>query len=208
MFTRTKRMISRLNALLARMRGGPVAVLFIGLFVGVLAVTAFAETLIRTSTQQFCAYSCHEMADNVTMEFKQSSHHINRTGISATCADCHVPKSTIPLYFKKMGAVHDLWGHYVTRSISTREKFEAKRYELAKRVWVYMKSNDSRECRSCHSEENMALEKQSERARMRHERGQREGLTCIDCHFGIVHDEPDGPGPQEIDMSKEPRRVW
>jgi cytochrome c-type protein NapC len=160
-----------LNAGLGRLRGGPVAVLFAGLLGGMLVVTAFAETLIRTSTQSFCAYSCHEMADNVTKEFNQSSHAQNRTGVRATCADCHVPKSTIPLYFKKMGALHDLWGHYVTKSISTPEKFEAKRYELAKRVWVYMKSNDSRECRSCHDEESMLADRQSRKALMWHEKG-------------------------------------
>ena len=31
---------------------------------------------------------------------------------------------------------------------------------------------------------------------------EREGMTCIDCHFGIAHQEPEGPGPQEIDFSK------
>ena len=25
-----------------------------------------------------------------------------------------------------------------------------------------------------------------------------ENLTCIDCHFGIAHKEPDGPGPREL----------
>ena len=23
-------------------------------------------------------------------------------------------------------------------------------------------------------------------------------MTCIDCHFGIAHKEPEGPGPQEM----------
>jgi cytochrome c-type protein NapC len=191
---------SRLNAVLGRMRGGPAVVLLVGVVGGMGIVSAFAETLIHTSTEAFCAYSCHEMANNVTLEYRESSHNNNRTGVRATCADCHVPKSTIPLYFKKMGALHDLWGHYVTKSISTREKFEAKRHELAVRVWTYMKANDSRECRSCHSVENMIAEKQTEKARLRHEKGIREQLTCIDCHFAIAHNEPEGPGPQDIGM--------
>ena len=30
-------------------------------------------------------------------------------------------------------------------------------------------------------------------------KAEREGLTCIDCHFGIAHEEPEGgPGPQEL----------
>jgi cytochrome c-type protein NapC len=23
-------------------------------------------------------------------------------------------------------------------------------------------------------------------------------MTCIDCHYGIAHKEPEGPGPQEL----------
>ncbi len=25
---------------------------------------------------------------------------------------------------------------------------------------------------------------------------------CIDCHFGIAHREPNGPGPQELSLVK------
>ena len=40
---------------------------------------------------------------------------------------------------------------------------------------------------------------QSERAKARHAKGKAEGKTCIDCHFGIAHTEPEGgPGPQEL----------
>ena len=41
---------------------------------------------------------------------------------------------------------------------------------------------------------------QSERAKARHAKGKAEGKTCIDCHFGIAHKEPDGPGPQELKL--------
>lgn len=206
MFKRIRRAGSWVNGRLGRVRGGPLVVLVGGLIGGMVIVSAFAETLIHTSTESFCAYSCHEMADNVTREFQDSIHNKNRTGVRATCSDCHVPKSTIPLYFKKMGALHDLWGHYITKSISTPEKFEAKRYELAVRVWTYMKSNDSRECRSCHDAASMLAEEQSEKAQVRHQKGIEENLTCIDCHFAIAHNEPEGPGPQEIKVVAG--RIW
>ena len=44
----------------------------------------------------------------------------------------------------------------------------------------------------------MDPEKQSEKAKVRHALMKSKGLTCIDCHFGIAHHEPDGPGPQEL----------
>lgn len=198
-----KRMFAAFGRLVGKVPGGPVAVLGLGLVVGGLFVIGFTETLIYTSTEKFCSTTCHEMANNVAVEYKGSVHDTNRTGVRATCPDCHVPKSTIPLYFRKMGALHDLWGHWVTGSIDTKEKFEAERYKLAKRVWVYMKFNDSRECRNCHTAAKMSAERQSEKAQKRHEKAVKEKLTCIDCHFAISHNEPEGPGPQEIKVERE-----
>ena len=80
----------------------------------------------------------------------------------------------------------------------TKEKFEAYRYEMARRVWTSMKETDSRECRNCHGREAMSKDLQSAKAQARHAKGVAEGKTCIDCHFGIAHKEPDGPGPQEM----------
>lgn len=180
-----------------------IVVLLVGFGVSILMLTLTGTTMVYTSSEEFCATSCHEMATNVTMEYKGTIHDKNRTGVRATCPDCHVPHAPIPLYVRKMGAVNDLWGHLVTHSIDTREKFEAKRQVLAERVWVYMKGNDSRECRHCHTAANMDPERQSEIARARHEKARREKLTCIDCHFAIAHNEPQGgPGPQELDVDK------
>ncbi len=197
-----KRLFTGFGRMLGKVRGGPLAVLALGALVGILLSIGFSTALVVTSTENFCAHACHEMEQNAA-EYKDSIHDRNRTGVRAACPDCHVPKQVIPLYFRKMGALHDLWGHFVTHSIDTPEKFEAKRYELAKKVWVYMKFNDSRECRSCHTRENMDPEKQTERAQARHEKAKRENLTCIDCHFGISHKEPEGPGPQEIKAERE-----
>lgn len=175
-----------------------VTVLVLGLGIGMLLFSTASTALWWTNTESFCAGSCHEMSHNAA-EHKDTIHDSNRTGVRAVCNDCHVPREPIPLYLKKMGAVNDLWGHFVTGSIDTKEKFEAKRYELAKRVWTYMQENDSRECRHCHNGNKMDAERQSEKAKDRHARGKAEGLTCIDCHFGIAHNEPvGGPGPQEL----------
>ena len=174
-----------------------------GISVSIVLLTLTATTIIYTSTEEFCSASCHEMTTNVAMEFKGTIHDKNRTGVRATCPDCHIPHGQIPLYIRKMGAVHDLWGHFVTGSINTREKFLAKRQELAERVWIYMKENDSRECRGCHTAAKMDPERQSEKAQARHAKAKKERLTCIDCHFAIAHNEPEGGvGPQELEVDK------
>ena len=103
---------------------------------------------------------------------------------------------------RKVRATFELWGHFVTGVIDTKEKFEAHRYELAKRVWTRMKQTDSLECRNCHHADKMDPDKQSEKAQARHKKGKAEGKTCIDCHFGIAHKEPAGPGPADLKVTR------
>jgi cytochrome c-type protein NapC len=166
-----------------------------------LMMIAGAAGLAWTNTEKFCI-GCHEMRDNVYAEFKGTIHDTNRSGVRAVCADCHVPREPGPMLVRKMQATFELWGHF-TGVIDTKEKFEKHRYDMAKKVWIRMKETDSLECRNCHKAESMSVALQSERAKARHAKGQKDGLTCIDCHFGIAHKEPDGPGPQELKVTKK-----
>jgi cytochrome c-type protein NapC len=168
------------------------------LFSGLMMIVG-AAGLAWTNTENFCI-GCHEMRDNVYAEYKDTIHSVNRSGVRAVCSDCHVPREPGPLILRKMRATFELWGHF-TGAIDTKEKFEARRYELAKRVWIRMKETDSLECRNCHKAASMSVALQSERAKSRHAKGKREGKTCIDCHYGIAHKEPEGPGPQEIKIN-------
>lgn len=178
-------------------RPGSLGVLIAGLVLGVVAFASAGSFMVYANSEQFCATSCHEMGQ-LQKEHKGTIHDLNRSGVRATCNDCHVPHGYIPNYLAKLGLFSDFWGHYVTHSIDTKEKFEAKRYQLAKRVWVYMKENDSRECRHCHTTAKMDPDKQTDKAKARHDKARIERLTCIECHFSIAHSEPDGPGPQEL----------
>lgn len=166
----------------------------------VLAASLFmvggAAGLAWTNTEAFCI-GCHEMRSTVYAEYKDTIHDRNRTGVRAVCSDCHVPREPGPMIARKMRATFELWGHF-TGVIDTKEKFESHRAMLAQRVWKRMKQTDSHECRNCHIAEKMDSDKQTEKARARHLKGKAEGLTCIDCHFGIAHKEPEGPGPQEM----------
>ena len=175
-----------------------LGVLVAGLVVSGVLMAAGAAGLAWTNTEAFCI-GCHEMRANVYAEFKDTIHDKNRSGVRAVCSDCHVPREPIPMLKRKVAATFELWGHF-RGIIDTKEKFEAHRYEMAKRVWARMKQTDSLECRNCHKSDSMSTELQSERAQARHAKGKQEGLTCIDCHFGIAHTEPDGPGPREMKL--------
>jgi len=162
------------------------AVLFVG---GIVFWGAFNTGMEATNTLQFCI-SCHEMKDNVYQEYVKTIHYSNRSGVRATCPDCHVPKDWVHKMARKIQASNELY-HKVMGTVSTPEKFNANRLEMAKREWRRMKLSDSRECRNCHTFDGMDPERQKQRARKQHENAQADGMTCIDCHKGIAHKKVD-----------------
>ena len=173
-----------------------IAVLAVCVVVGAVVIGASAVTIHMTSTPEFCV-SCHELRDNALAEFKGTIHDSNRSGVRVGCPDCHLPKEFVPMMIRKVEAAREVWGHW-TGVIDTKEKYEKERYRMAVREWKRMKANGGQECRNCHSFETMDPEKQSETARDRHAKAKAANTMCIDCHFGIAHNEPDGPGPAEL----------
>jgi cytochrome c-type protein NapC len=160
------------------------------MLIGGLLFAGGKISLDQTNTIEFCT-SCHEMQDNNFEEYKHTIHAMNRTGVKATCSDCHVPHEFVDTIIRKIKASNDVFQHFMG-TIDTKEKFEEHRLELAKRVWVRMKESDSRECRNCHDAKAMDPEKQGKTAQKQHKRLATGERTCIDCHYGIAHKEPQG----------------
>lgn len=163
----------------------PIGVFFSVFTLGIIFWGAFNTSMELTNTETFCI-SCHEMRDNVYKEYKETIHFSNRTGVKATCSDCHVPKTWIYKVKRKIGATNELF-HKLIGSIDTKEKFEAKRLELSEHVWQTMRETDSRECRNCHTFTSMNLANQKKSSQRAHARAVDKGQTCIDCHMGIAH---------------------
>ena len=44
----------------------------------------------------------------------------------------------------------------------------------------------------------MDLNEQDKQARKKHPRAMQKGKTCIDCHKGIAHEEPDEPDEDDV----------
>ncbi len=169
--------------------GIPVGGLLLFL-VGVLFWGGFNWALELSNTETFCV-SCHEMRAFIYPEYQETVHYSNRTGVRASCPDCHVPHEYGPKLARKVQATNELY-HKIVGTVDTQEKFEAERRTMAERVWKSMKATDSRECRNCHEFQHMDPEKQERVSARRHERGLKEGETCIDCHKGIAHHLPQG----------------
>lgn len=164
------------------------SLLIAGFVAGVIFWGGFNTAMEATNTEAFCI-GCHEMEENVYQEYKDTIHYSNRTGVRATCPDCHVPKPWIHKMVRKVQASNELL-HKALGTIDTPEKFEEKRLQLAQNVWRSMKQTDSRECRNCHNYESMDFGEQQRRAVASHDKGLSEGDTCIDCHKGIAHSLP------------------
>jgi len=164
-----------------------------GFVAGLLFWGGFNTALEATNTETFCI-GCHEMRNNPYREMQPTIHFSNRSGVRATCPDCHVPHEWTDKIARKMQASKEVWG-WIFGTISTREKFLDKRLDLAKREWARLKANDSLECRNCHDFDYMDFTRQSPRAEEAHRRGLAvTDKTCIDCHKGIAHELPDMAG--------------
>lgn len=178
----------------------------LGIMVGVIGFVGFHFIFMKgTDSIELCV-SCHEM-DGVYAEYQKSSHYKNNSGVRTRCVDCHVPHGdTFGDYYAKfldkvfVGSRH-LY-HHVIGTYPDGAAFDKARYRLAQNVLESMRKRDSKECRQCHSYEAMELLDQGKSAARKHGKMMQGGdKTCIDCHSGIVHEEPEKP--EETDESEE-----
>lgn len=186
-------------------------ILAFGFAAGILFWGGFNTALDATNTESFCI-SCHSMKDNVYAEYTTSIHYSNRSGVRATCADCHVPHEWTDKIVRKVEAIKDIWGTIIGR-VDTPEKFEAYRLTMAKREWKRFRANDSLACRNCHDQSYFDFSEQDHRSAYMHEHMlEQGGFTCIDCHKGIAHTLPetedlDTLAPTVLVMEAEKRRT-
>ena len=171
-----------------RLRGAGLGFVVLVFVAGIVFWGGFNTAMEWTNREAFCI-SCHEMEENVFKEYRNTIHYANRSGVRATCPDCHVPKEWTHKIIRKIKASNEVW-HHLLGSIDTPEKFNAKRLQLAQNEWRRMQANDSRECRNCHKFDYMDYSAQEPRASRIHQEALTGGKTCIDCHRGIAHQSP------------------
>jgi cytochrome c-type protein NapC len=104
-------------------------VLFLGFAGGLLFWGAFNTGMEATNTEEFCS-GCHAP---IVAEIQETIHYSNRSGVRAICSDCHVPHEWTDKIVRKVQASKELFAHYVTKTIDTPEKFQARRAHLAER---------------------------------------------------------------------------
>lgn len=162
---------------------------FLALGFGAAGIGGVNTALHATSTNEFC-YVCHSHEAFIKPEYEASSHFANASGVRADCKDCHLPHGFFELAIKKVIVSKDIIPE-VMGKIDTQEKYDANRAYMAEKVWRQFKEDDSAYCKHCHSVESMDLEAQGRRTARRHTQAAERGQTCIDCHYGIVHELPE-----------------
>ncbi len=173
----------------------------LGLVVGAGAVISTQVAFAVTGTDEFCGTACHSHEKFIFPEHKLSAHYTGRTGVRAMCIDCHVPHSyPAKIFYKARVGMEDAYAE-LRGTISTQAKFDAARWRLANVVWDEMRANNSANCRTCHDPAAWDPKKQSEDAASQHKKFFAGKATCIDCHTGVAHKDPEEPKAPETAAS-------
>ena len=171
------------------MRGRWLTILIvfvIGGLAGAAALIASVEINRATATDAFCT-SCHSMTfvgnDPV---FQHSAHRTNSEAVRPSCGDCHIPKTNwfVETWTHAHEGVRDVVAEY-THGFGDPKVWDARRIELANEVRLTMRAQDSVTCRGCHDAKSIVPK--SERGRAAHALLREGRMTCIDCHFNLVH---------------------
>ncbi len=172
-----------------------VALIALGGLLGAAATIASVEVNRATSSDAFCT-SCHSMGHLAADPFfAKAVHRSNTAGVQPSCGDCHIPKSNwfIETYTHVTSGIRDVIAEK-TNNFTDPAVWEKRRIELAHYVRDEMRRNDSVTCRGCHVP--TAIHPASERGRAAHALLAERQLTCIDCHFNLVH----APVPPSTDF--------
>lgn len=168
------------------LKGSTTVAVIIGIAAGALLLLGGQAAYHYSSSDAFCS-SCHSMETYIVSDphFVKSKHRNPTTGIQAGCSDCHVPPSFPDnLVYKTKSGIRDIYQE-LTNDFSNPETWEARREKLAHQVRNWYIGNDSAACKSCHTPANLKPARES--AQRQHELAERKGVSCIGCHFNLVH---------------------
>jgi nitrate/TMAO reductase-like tetraheme cytochrome c subunit len=160
----------------------------IGVVVGVFLMLGAEQFDHYTSTDAFCT-SCHLTGEYIAKSetYLTSKHRTRTGGVRPGCADCHIPKGLVPATWTHVvKGIQDLYGE-IAYDYEDPAVWEERRPELAHAVRYWMRENDSATCRSCHDEADITPTRL--RGQRQHAEAKETGMTCIDCHYNLVHDE-------------------
>jgi len=174
--------------LFAFIKKAAVIAFVVGGLVGIVVALAAEEMDRLTSTDEFCT-SCHLTQVYIAEAevYKTSTHQTTPSGVRPGCADCHIPKGLVAAtYTHVVNGISDIWGE-IRFDYEDPEVWKAERARLAYATRDWFRANDSGTCRGCHEEASIKPERK--RGQSQHAEARETGMTCIDCHYNLVHEE-------------------
>jgi nitrate/TMAO reductase-like tetraheme cytochrome c subunit len=156
------------------------------LVIGGVGGVAFMVFLLEfdhyASSNAFCE-TCHSMS-YASESYRQSAHYNSRSGVRASCGDCHVSEGVFAATWDHVLGTKDLIKQlfgpdYDDPVVNALHLPEAA---FTSRRWF--QRTDSATCKRCHL--LSAIEgSRPDTATLHME--ETEGKTCIDCHYNLVH---------------------
>ncbi len=136
-----------------------------------------------TARAEFCGL-CHGSITS-SEAYKTSNHRMNQLGISAECGDCHI----------RDGLYAGTWDHVssglrslflgIAKGHLTDPELQNELGEtMAQNTRDWLVSVDASPCMHCHNDPMSGRPSVT----WEHEKAQRQGISCIGCHYNLVHD--------------------
>ena len=126
------------------------------------------------------------MESTVYKELKKSKHWKTPNGVREFCADSHVSGRLSFAMIDHFLGTGELFV-WATHDLSKPGAFEQLRPAAADRARFQMIENDSERCRDCHVMEG--IKPKRIRGQNQHTDAMERGITCIICHYNLVHKE-------------------
>lgn len=139
---------------------------------------------------------CAECHPHPYFEYTKSEHYSTETEYKAGCVNCHRPH-TIAAFVGYMYLAISPWEEVMEAMTKDIGKWEKDvRPRMAKDVREKFIKDDSKPCKECHIAARAGLDESLEP----HKIGVKEKMTCIECHFNLVHKKVPWP---EMEAKKD-----
>jgi len=131
-------------------------------------------------------------------EYRESAHYDNELGVRPGCVGCHDPHSVREILHWKFiylnrGVIGESPFHAVSSSLRDIEMWENElRPAQAAKVRQQMVEDKSEKCLTCHKTESIWWQDIGQ-----HKTMDEKGLSCINCHYNLVHADVAWPEMEE-----------
>ncbi len=131
-------------------------------------------------------------------EYRESAHYDNELEVRPGCVGCHDPHSVREILHWKFiylnkGVIGESPFHAVSNSLRDIEMWENElRPKQAAKVRQQMVENKSEKCLTCHKTESVWWQDIGQ-----HKTMEEQGLSCINCHYNLVHADVAWPEMEE-----------